>query len=171
MITKFEAGGLIQDDKFLAEGLSLSAPSAFTVPKYVDSRPYCLPSSNQGAFPHCSGYATAGYIEVMKWKQFHIAEQVDGDAIYAEAKKLDGSPSTDGTSLNAAVEGAQKLGLISSDLKLKTISSRRDMKFALHKYGVCIGGANITKGWNSTSTKNGYIGAEEPFIGGHATLL
>ncbi len=170
MITGYNGGGLILEQHVDDPRLCLSAPEAFTVPEYVDSRPYCLPASNQGDSPHCAGYATAGYIEVVNWKNTSVAHQVDGDKIYVKAKTIDGM-NGDGTSLTAAITGAELLGYIGKINRISTVGSRRAVQYALHKYGVCIAGFMIDSGWNSASSRTGYIGNQSESLGGHAVLL
>jgi len=172
MKTNFKAGGLHIERHVVSEDprMNLMAPQNFSVPEYIDSRPYCLSASNQGSMPHCAGYATAGYIEVQEWKKTGIASQVDGDKIYRKAKEIDGSLES-GTSLTAAITGAEMLGYLGAGLRQRTITTKRDVQFALHKHGVCIAGFQITRGWNDTSAKTGFIGESNEAIGGHGVLI
>lgn len=168
--TKFKAGGLVTDEVALAGIQRLAVPSNWTCPAYIDSRPYVLSASNQGQEPACAGFATAGWIEAHNWRTTSVAEQVDGHKIYGEAKTIDGSPKTDGTSLTAAVQAAKNLGLI-AERPLHLLRTFEEIKFALHRHGCVIAGFNITDGWNRTSTKSGYIGYGSQRLGGHAVLL
>ena len=170
MKTDYLAGGLAMVDDVLATAPELKAPENFTVPEYIDSRPYCLSPSSQGQTPSCAGYATAGWIEVQNWKQKHHAEQVDGWGIYGEAKKIDGNMSP-GTSLTSAIQGAKNLGLIDGAAIVKVVNTKRDIQFAMHSRDVIIAGFDITSGWNDCDEKTGWIGAGPRRIGGHAVLL
>jgi len=170
-VTEYPGGDLIVEENILEECPPLSAPDNFTVPKYLDNRPYCLAPSNQGNLPHCAGYSTAGYVEVHNWRTRHVAEQVDGDAIYLKAKEIEGND-RDGTTLTAACAAAQSLGHIPADASVRVIKTMRDVQFALHTHLACIAGFMITKDWNRIDQETGFIHTEYPQkIGGHAVLL
>lgn len=172
MKSKFKGGGLVVEEKKNISLSAVKAPSKFTAPSYIDSRPYCLEASNQGAESSCAGFSMAGYIEVYNWKNTHIQEQIDGQSIYMEAKKLDGNPLQEGTTLSAAIEAAKKKNLISAKLKTRIIENKKDVQYALHRYGVCIAGFIITEDWNTVDTKTGYIARRDSTkLGGHAVLL
>ena len=175
--TNFKAGGLLLDDTPLAKaemdklGIYKRAPK-FIAPRRIDFRDMCLRSSNQGVSPHCAGYSTAGFIEVQNWRTKHYPEQVNGDAIYREAKKIDNF-NGNGTYLWATVKAAANLGLTSG--KGKGVgSNRQDIQFALHEFGVCLAGFIITSEWNSVDKKTGFIrdmAGNYETLGGHAVLL
>lgn len=164
--------GLLFDSQINLEPI-LGAPVDFTVPEWVDSRPLCLPSSNQGPESSCAGYATAGFIEVNNWKKTGVQTQVDGSLIYKKAKEIDGQPKSDGTTLTKAVLAAKILGLLPEKQNVRVVQSRLDVQFALHKYGVCIVGFNITDEWDQVGKLTGFIANNENHVvrGGHATLL
>jgi hypothetical protein len=168
MRTHFKAGGLrgLRVDAFPAK---LCAPANWPVPEYIDSKPYCLPSSNQGNTSACAGFATAGYIEVQAWVNHDFYRQVDGLAVYQKAKELDYSAG-DGTTLEFALAGAQALGYLQCKAG-RQVSTKRDLQYALHHDYVCIAGFQITEGWNYTDVVTGLIGSDETGIGGHAVLL
>ena len=163
---------------------SIKVPEKFLAPRKIDSRDMCLSSSNQGRLPHCGGYSTAGYIEYHNWRTKHFPEQVDGDLIYKEAKKVDGYDG-DGTYLWAAIEGAMNAGLIEGNpvyldhaFEEYLDDTSEDViinmfKFALHQYGTVIAGFNITDEWDWVDKKTGKIRVfDDPeFRGGHAVLL
>ena len=170
--TKFEAGGLIPEEIPLGDPQIYKANEKFRAPRKIDFRDMCLASSNQGQSPHCVGYATAGFIEVQNWRTKHYPEQVDGDAIYAEAKKLDGNPNAKGTWLTFGIQASINLGLIKGKER-KILANREDVKFALHEYGVCISAFMINDDWNYVERKNGLIRntPNSKQLGGHAVLL
>ncbi len=171
MKTHYKGGGLRIEDPRLDLAVGLAVAPDFTVPPYVDGRPYCIETSNQGAEPSCAGFTTAGYIEVINWRRTGIKKQVDGQRIYVAAKQMDGDDNP-GTSLSQAVRAAQYLQLLDLAQHLSVIRTRRQMEFALHKIGVCIAGFNITEDWNNVNEKTGYIGdGAGDSIGGHAVLI
>ena len=169
--TNFRAGGLI------LEPISDSAPRLkteiqFVAPRKIDFRDMCLPSNDQGQFPHCAGYATAGYIEVQNWRIKHYPEQLDGSAIYFAAKAVEGRQG-DGTTLQCAIQGAINLGLVSGK-GIIVNKSINDVKFAIHQYGVVVAGFMITDDWNYVEKNTGIIrdsGGKAVIRGGHAVLL
>jgi hypothetical protein len=167
--TTFKAGGLRFDTPFVHRNY-LAAPPRFIAPRSLDFRDMCITTSDQGATPHCAGFATAGYLEVQNWRTLHYPQQVDGDAIYAAAKKLDNLPG-DGTTLQAAARAAHVLGIASGDA-LDVPGSREALKFAIHQYCVCACGFNVTDDWNSAAY-DGTIpdnGSRAVPQGGHAVL-
>lgn len=170
--TNFEAGYCLADTQPLVAERALCATSQFVAPKRIDNRDMCLRSSNQGNLPHCAGYSTAGYIEFQNWKNKHYPEQVDGDLIYSEAKKLDGMPNVNGTILRCAAQGAINAGLIKGEIK-QIPKSEIDIQFAIHQYGVCVAGLMITDEWNLLEKNTGKISIlKNPVkIGGHAILF
>ena len=129
--SNFKAGGLIPSRLSNVMG-AMKTPSDFMAPRKLDFRDMCIQTSNQGKTPHCAGYATAGYIEVLNWQINHYPKQIDGDAIYAEAKKIDGD-NGDGTTLDAAITAALNMKLIKG--KPKYINNVIDeVKFAIHQH-------------------------------------
>jgi len=170
--TNFEAGGCVIEDIPMGADIVLTAQK-FTAPRKIDSRDMLVTSSNQGQTPHCVGYSTAGYCEYYHWKNEHYPKQLDGDAIYAKAKKYDKSPQVKGTWPKFGVQAAVKLGLITGKGKYIP-NTRNDVKFALHQYGVCIAGFMITDEWNKVAKINGIIsdfGNRAVKRGGHCVLI
>jgi len=173
--TNFKAGGLITFDTPLSRMADreaiLTAPN-FVAPRKIDNRDMCLATSDQFQTPHCAGYSAAGYCEFQHWKKEHYPEQLDGDAIYEAAKKIDGIPNQAGTYLWSAMDAAISKGLIKGRGK-SVNATQQDVKFALHEYGVCMGGLMITTDWNEVEKKTGIIkytpGAAT--LGGHAILF
>jgi len=183
--TNFEAGGLIEELTSRADKPMVKVPTEFIAPRKIDSRDMCLSSSNQLSTPHCAGYSTAGYIEYHNWKTLHYPAQVDGDAIYAQAKKIDGN-STPGTTLKSAIKAAVDLKFINgigryvdypsvNSSNLDRMDKRIiSIKFALHQYGVVLAGFQITDEWDYVEKGTGIIrdmGDNAKRRGGHAVLL
>jgi len=165
-------GGYLHLDKPLSSSSVHVTHDKFIAPRKIDNRDMCIATSNQYHTPHCAGYATAGFIEFVNWKKYHFPKQVDGDAIYKEAKKTDPNKN-EGTSLFHAAKAASRLGFISGSNKYIN-GSMNDVKFALHEFGMCIGGFAITDEWNSVDKKTGIIdefGVKAKSLGGHAVLI
>jgi hypothetical protein len=171
--TNFTGGGLIDQLAIRSlPNLSSSKNPRFKAPVYIDSRPYLLLASNQGAEPSCAGFTTANYAEARRWRETGECEQLDGSDCYRLAKTLDGMPSVDGTTLLAAAQAGEELGWYKAT-GLKVITTLEDLRYALHIFGIVPCGFAITEDWNSVNTKTGYINyTKNPRpLGGHAVAV
>jgi len=183
--SNFHGGDLLEEITPRGELDVISIPEQFISPRRIDSRDMCLSSSNQGDTPRCAGYSMAGYIEYHNWKTLHYPSQIDGDLIYAEAKRIDGN-NNPGTYLISASTASINLGLIKGTPKLVNYPSVNEsniasslkkiisIKFALHQYGVALAGFRITDEWDWVDKRNGLIrnlGDKAIDKGGHAVLL
>lgn len=170
--TNFVGGGLMMPRTLKVDRQMVVKSPQFVAPKKLDFRDMCIQTSDQGQFPKCAAYATAGNIEVLNWKKMHYPEQVNPDPIYAEAKRLDGN-TNDGTSLDHAAQAAINLGLIKGEIQF--IDTNIDsMKFAIHTNTTFIGGFMITDEWNRVNSETGEIsnyGDCAKKLGGHAVLV
>ena len=169
MKTDFQAGGLTILDEPLLAAPRITAPDNFATLEWHDGRNYCLPTSNQGQTSACAGYTVAGYVEVTRWAETGIKEQVDGLAIYERAKDLEGNTSP-GTTLSFAVKAAQAMGLIDKTKTIRTIKTFYDMKIAMHRHKCCITGAMINQNWNHAGDDGWLSTDRNEAIGGHAFL-
>lgn len=157
-----------QDRRFLSASI---AQESYILPSHIDRRPELLTTNNQKNTSECGGFAMAGWLEYYRWKYYGIAEQINPHLIYKEAKKLDGSPQTPGTTLEAVLQAAQNLNLI-SDIdtnSIREISNPIEVKQALHRYGVVLSAFNITDKWIYAQS-NGWIPEGGRLIGGHAVI-
>lgn len=167
--TDFKAGGLVLGDSVLRASL---VSKSFVSPAYIDSRPYCIESSNQGDSSACAGFTMAGLKEIRNWQDTGVPVQFDGHACYAKAKSIDGRPQSPGTTLDHALAAAAKLGWFADSASIIGVSGERELRFALHRHGACAVGLRITEEWNSVNKTTGYI-ADDPearVMGGHAVL-
>lgn len=147
----------------------------FIAPATVDLRDYCLPTQNQGEKPWCAAYAATGFSENIMWRKNDIPNilSISPETIYTYAKKHDGMPNADGTTLNAALESLidQKC-FDANQCSVKILRTISNVKYAIHKYGCCVVGMNVTKEWYrcnaNKSTISGSKGIE--YLGGHAVL-
>jgi len=169
--TNFRGGDLLEDLNPILPDKLIRADIKFVAPPQINHKDECLTASNQGNKPHCAGYSTAGYVEFQNWKFKHYPEQVDGDAIYLDAKKHDGF-SGNGTYLRFALEGAINLNLIKGIPK-GINRTAQDIKFAIHQYGVVVAGFKITDEWNKVEKNTGRIAilTNPKSLGGHAVLI
>jgi len=165
--TSFCGGGLKQEE---LKDPVLQVSAGVTLPKYIDSRPFCIPASDQGNKPSCAGFATAGYIEVRNYRKTHQQKQIDGLDIYREAKRIDGDNAA-GTQLTSAVQAAKNLELIEYT-NMRVIQTKAQLQFAMLTHDIVIAGFMINDNWNHVDSKTGEIeqnGASS--LGGHAVLI
>jgi len=168
--SNFSGGGLILNRPLATAKNSFTSPSNFIAPIKLDFRDMCIKTSNQLSTPHCAGFSTAGMIEVKNWKEKHYPEQLDGDAIYKEAKKIEGNDNP-GTSLEYTGTAAINLKLIKGNLQFvkKSIDS---IKFCIHTHTTFVAGFMITDEWNRVDKKGRIGDIEFPAqLGGHAVLV
>lgn len=174
--TNFQGGGLHLDTSEQANMARLSARvevPAFTAPVYIDNRSLCLPADDQGQTSMCAGYAMAGFLEQLHWRQTHVAVQYDAVALYKKAKELDESKE-EGTTLDCVARAAILLGMCpgATESDIIYVLNSRDLKFSLHEYGAVVGGFNINEAWNYTNSKTGFIGTRSgSSLGGHAVKI
>lgn len=153
--------------------LGLRLPAAdLVVPVRIDERPRLLSSSDQGATSECVAYAVAGWLEFYRWKNHGNAAQVDPDPIYKRAKEIDGAPNEPGTTLEAGIQAAQDLKLMSpvEAGSLHSVSEVGEVMAALHRYGVVLAGMKVYGGWEH-SQMDGLILTGGEFLGYHAVVL
>lgn len=149
-----------------------TAPTSYVVPAHIDRRPEMLASSNQGNTSQCVAYAIAGWVEYYRWKKQGIAQQIAPAPIYERAKSMDGMPGVEGTTLEAGLQAAQDLGLMSpiEAGSLREVNSPAEVQQSLHRYGVVLAAFNVTDGWMK-SDSGGWIRDGEESLGGHAVVL
>jgi hypothetical protein len=164
--------GLIADGPMFLAKPRLTVAANFTVPPYSDLRPYLTDVEDQGTRPICVAEAVKEWIQVDGWCRHHVPPDVDAERIYAEAKRIDDAPESEGTTLEAGMQAAQNLGYIPRDCTVKTIRTALEMQFALHTRTPVISAFDITAGWEpeNVSRKNGFIGNQAAQRGGHAVL-
>ena len=134
---------------------------------------YFLPAKDQGKKPWCAGYAAASYLENILWRRDDVPQKVDPTWIYQWAKQHDGMPNADGTSLTAVLDALTAYKFFPADVcPVKVLRTIEQVKYALHKYGCCLLGLNISKEWYSCNSKKtaiyGQKGCDNSLIGGHA---
>lgn len=155
-------------------GAALSARK-FVAPLRVNSMFYCTKTEDQGSKPWCAAYAAAQWAESIRWQIHNAPEDIDPTWIYQYAKSIDGDPYGDGTTLTAVLEAllAKKV-FDPSVCAVKVLQPNiDDFKFALHKFGVVLGGFNITSEWYQLNPKKTYVcnPSNRQFQGGHAVLV
>lgn len=145
----------------------LGTPLNFQCPRWLDNRPYMLPSDDQGNTSMCAAFAIAGLIEAHTWRKSNVPQPVDAPRIYAEAKAQFDQSSVQGTTFDAVFKSAVALNLLSGRAALIWINRVADLPFALHKHGVLLAAFNCTAGWMHP-TVDGWIAPDPDILGGHA---
>jgi len=159
----------MESQKFLLAG------QKFLTPDKIDERPRMTKCEDQGSKPWCAAYAATQYAENIIWRKNGFPEEIDPTWVYADAKKLDGMPDVDGTSLDAVFMALLNGGVFNSEVcKINLVrATESDVKFAIHKFGVMLAGFMITEEWYRVNAKKTSIcdGRRLPGIGGHAVVL
>lgn len=151
------------------------SPNQFVAPKTINCMDYFLPAKDQGSKPWCAGYSAASFLENIVWRREDVPLAVDPEWIYKWAKANDGMPNQDGTSLTAVLKALLAYKCFDSSLcSVKVLRSIDQIKYALHKYGCCLLGLNITKEWYSCNKRKtaiyGQKGCALTPVGGHAVV-
>lgn len=152
---------------------TLSASRQFMAPSRVDLRDFCTRTEDQGCKPWCAAYAAAQWAENIKWRVKDYPEDIDPEPIYRYAKSVDGDTNGDGTTLTAVLEALLEKGVFSSSAcRIRVLKPNRlSFKYALHKFGCCLGGFNISSQWWGVTKDAPVIGTDGvPNQGGHAVL-
>lgn len=149
------------------------ARTGFVAPETIDLRDYCVQTRDQMSTPWCAAYSATSFKSNIYWRKKDVPEVFDVAPIYSWAKQNDGSPDASGTTLNAALQALIEDGSFSKDMcKVKVLRTVRQIKYAIHKFGCCLVGLDVTTEWtkcyNGKSTISGKTGHEN--MGGHAVL-
>lgn len=164
-------GLILNEAEIVREFTPLAAPAISKrtpIPNRIDRRDEMLPASDQRDTSECAAYSIAGIIEAKNWRDTGVFTQIAPGPIYAEAKKNDGYAG-DGTTLNAALNAAVKLGLMPKPKEVYAVTDREGYYRALHRYGFVHLAFNITDAWSHPSA-SGWLREDShlPLIGGHA---
>lgn len=140
---------------------------------------YATAVENQGNKPFCAAYSASSFAESVLWRKNGYRTEINPDPLYRHAKTIDGDPNGDGTYLECALDALlEKKYFDRSVCRVKTLSGSRyghgsgltAVKNAIHRYGVCIAGFDITGEW--FNPKGGVIrGGKSSSQGGHAVTL
>lgn len=170
----FNPCGLRVPDRLPAKGRVLFA-SRMTHPKELFFDALCGRIEDQGQKPYCAAYSATSWLEGVLWRLTGIKEEINPDPLYAEAKKLDGDPTGDGTTLEAVMQAILNRGYFEGG-KVKTIGGSwfglsqdeaiENVKMAIFRYGGCIIGCDIDESWYSPS--KGVVKGGGRSLGGHA---
>lgn len=176
----YSPDALILPDKIVQEKM-MRAATKFQAPKELILDGYCTPVENQGDLPYCAAYAATSFAESILWRKKHYHEDIDPEMVYKKAKEIDGHPELKGTSIDAALQALLELDIFDKNIcKVKTFAGRpfgrtdglKSVQFAIHEYGCCVAGFNISKEWSSPSFFTDTISSKKsPTVCGHAVLI
>lgn len=176
----FVTGALKVPEK-IAKSKTFKAARGFSAPKVLNLDGYCTPVENQGNLPFCAAYSASSFAENILWRKRHYHVDIDPVPLYRYAKTIDGDPNGAGTYLECTMEALLAKRIFDPDLcKIKQFGGLisfnngnmlNDIKFAIHRYGVCMAGFNITTEWYKP--KDNIIRANKSFAceGGHAVII
>jgi len=129
-------------------------------------------TEDQGSTPQCAAYSASSMVENILWKRNgYVIDDIDPKKLYRYAKSVDGDPNGDGTTLTAILEAVLQEGWFDTKKsQVRVITNAFDLKAAIHKYGTCIAGFNITDEWyEGKPVISGRSGAAS--VGGHAVQV
>ena len=142
---------------------------------------YCTPAENQGAKPWCAAYAASNFAESVLWRAKGRPPIVDPAPLYAHAKTIDGDPNGDGTYLECALEALKAKSWFPRKCQVRTFGNGffgfgsstgfEDVKLAVHRFGCCLAGFNITSEWFAPRNAVVRGGSDYGCEGGHAVLI
>lgn len=149
----------------------------FQAPATVDLRDYCTQTENQGSNPWCAAYSAANWAENILWRKNDYIQNIGPEMLYREAKKIDGDPDTDGTTLDAVLQVLLNKGYFDPNkCKIQVIWNysgwENSLRYAIHKFGACLIGCNITEEWYLVGGKKTSVTGKShnTCVGGHAVL-
>lgn len=149
------------------------AYSEFKAPNTIDLRDYCTKTEDQGTKPACAAYAASGFAENILWRKLDKPIQIEPLPLYDYAKKHDGQPNTDGTTLDAILKAVLDVtGYFDKSIcHIKMLRNTQVVKYAVHKFGCCLLGMMVTEEWyNCNRNKSMIKGDGSKTLGGHAVL-
>lgn len=151
----------------------LTPRTQFIAPVTVDLRDYCVGTRDQGRKPWCAAFAATGFASNINWRKQDIPMQYDPAPVYAYAKSIDGCPEVDGTSLVAVLQALLVDGIFDKNrCEIKILRTLEQVKYAIHKFGCCLVGVNVSKEWYACNKNKSTISGKKDteLLGGHAVL-
>lgn len=147
------------------------AKGKFIAPRLVYTMDYCVQPQSQGTKPWCAAYAACGFASNILWRKNDIPTILDAAPIYQYAKTVDGDSSAKGTTLEAVLKALLHFEYFRPDIcSIKIIRNIEQVKYAIHKFGCCLIGVNVSKEWYRCNINKSTISGKtnNELIGGHA---
>jgi len=118
-------------------------------PVTMDMRDLVLKTENQGQTSMCAAYTATSWFESLMWRRTGKPVDYDPEKLYRRAKQIDGMEDAEGTSLEAVMNAIIDLGWDKSFKRtdIKNIFDSNQLKRAIHRYGTCLLGFEITDAW------------------------
>jgi len=139
------------------------------VPVTFDNRQLVTPTEDQGDKPHCVAYSMTSLIESAQWQQTHAIVQLNPVPLYDMAKRIEGN-NHDGTTFTSAFQAAIEIGYIPTDSRLHNLTSLRDVQYAIHEFGLCLLGLDVTEAWGQAASDGWIHDNGGAALGGHAVV-
>ena len=145
-----------------------TAPAARAVPLSVMCLSSATRTEDQGSTPMCAAYSASSMAENLLWrKSGTLPRDIGPEGLYRRAKTIDGDPFGSGTTLTAVCNALLDAKVFDENIcSVRTILSPFDVKAAVHRYGCCLLGLNITNEWYRGNTE--IESTVATFVGGHA---
>ncbi len=149
-----------------------STPSGDAYPVSMDMRDLVLQTEDQGMTSQCAAYTATSWLESVMWRRTGKPVHYDPQVLYDHAKTIDGMAGEEGTTLNAILESIIDLGWITGCSKndIRYIYNANQLKRAIHRYGTCLLGFEITDAWYKHLGKLVMDNYEGNIEGGHAVI-
>ena len=151
----------------------LTPRTQFIAPVPVDLRDYCFATRDQGSNPWCAAFAATSFASNITWRKSDIPIHYDPSPVYAYAKSIDGCPNEDGTSLVAVLISLMVDGIFDKNrCEIKVLRTIEQVKYAIHKFGCCLVGLNVSREWYTCNKNKSTISGRKDteLLGGHAVL-
>ena len=150
-----------------------AAIGRFVAPATIDLRDYCVMTRDQGGNPWCAAYSATSFKSNIFWRKTDVPEIFEAEPVYSWAKQHDGSPKASGTTLNAALQALLEDGSFDKDrCSVKMLRNINHIKYAIHKFGCCLVGLDVTEEWVMCNKSKSTISGSRKYsrMGGHAVL-
>jgi len=160
--------GLILDRP---HGVFLRSPgSGWDAPAWCDLRAHVTRIENQGNTPQCAAYALTSICEMLNWRHTGLRVELDPVKLYEEAKRIDGAPREEGTTLHCAYNAARNIRYLPEGVTgFREIASFDGWQWALHRGAPVFAGFNISEEWGRAG-RDGKVADGGRLIGGHAVV-
>ena len=144
----------------------------FSYPVTLDLRDLVLKTENQGMTSMCAAYTATSWLESLLWRRTGKPVDYDPQVLYKKAKSIDGMPNEEGTSLDAVMYAMIDLGWLEGCTKKDAVFIRNSnqLKRAVHRYGPCLLGFEITDRWYDHKGKLVFDDITGRSEGGHAVI-